>query len=103
MKEAIGDRIVKIRKKLGMTQAELAEKVGVGQTTMCAYENGGIDIRLSVLEEIAIILGVSKSYLLEGVSVGLSSEEEELVEAFRGIKDTRIKEMIMEHARRYRV
>lgn len=33
-------RIVKFRKKAGLSQADLAQRVGVSQPTVCDWENG---------------------------------------------------------------
>ncbi len=37
-----GEIIAKIRKQRGMTQAELAEKIGITRVALSAYENGRV-------------------------------------------------------------
>lgn len=37
---ALSDNLKKLRERAGMTQAELAEAVGVSQPTMAQYESG---------------------------------------------------------------
>ena len=38
----VGRRIVRARKELGLTQVELARKIGVSQRSAQAYENGEV-------------------------------------------------------------
>lgn len=61
-----GLRIRKTRKSKGMTQEELAEKVGLTKSTIAKYENGQIiNIKKNVLCKIAVNLGVTYHYLLD--------------------------------------
>ena len=39
--EKLGPFIAEIRKQLGMTQKELAEKLGISDKTVSKWENGG--------------------------------------------------------------
>ena len=59
----IGRRIRETRKKKGITQAALAEAIGVRQGTLSAWERGGVDFRLNTLEAIAAALGVKMAKL----------------------------------------
>lgn len=62
----LGDKIRKYRKSIGMTQSELAEKVGyTNRSTLTHIEKGLIDIPTEKLHLIAQALGVSVSDLLE--------------------------------------
>ena len=54
----------KRRKALGLTQAKLAEIIGVRQTTLSQYENGDCFPRRDKLEEIANALGCEVKDLL---------------------------------------
>ena len=56
-------RIKEIRLKRKMTQAEMAEKIGIWQTAYSHYETGARDITLETAIKIADILGVSLDYL----------------------------------------
>lgn len=55
----IGQAIKENRIKKGMTQADLADKVGLATITIRQYENGTREPKLEVLRKIAISLGVS--------------------------------------------
>ena len=53
---AIGQRIRKFRKACGLSQEELAEKVGISTTHMSHIETGNTKLSLQVLVDIAQIL-----------------------------------------------
>jgi transcriptional regulator with XRE-family HTH domain len=64
MKETLGERIRKERLRYGMSQVELARRVGISKTAMNQIEMGETtDPRVSRLRAIADILGVSMDYL----------------------------------------
>lgn len=54
------------RARHGWRQAELAEKLGVGQTTVSAIESGNRDVSVSFLPRICRALEVSLAELLHG-------------------------------------
>ncbi|MEE1219677.1 MAG: helix-turn-helix transcriptional regulator [Ruminococcus sp.] len=60
----IGERISEQRKKLRISQSELAEKLGKSLRTVQKYESGEIDMPISVLQEISDILKVPINYLI---------------------------------------
>ncbi len=68
MEKTIGTRIRECRKEIGMSQEELASRMYMDKRTISAYENDKIDIKVSVLKEIALIIGVKAAYLIEGNS-----------------------------------
>jgi transcriptional regulator with XRE-family HTH domain len=64
MKETLGARIRQARLLYGMSQTELARRVGISKTAMNQIEMGETaDPRLSRIRAIADILGVSMDYL----------------------------------------
>lgn len=73
MEMTIGMRIKEQRKKLGMTQEELAEIIYTKKSVISRYENDDIDIKVSVLKEIARALGTTCGYLMDG-EVGANME-----------------------------
>jgi predicted transcriptional regulator len=46
------DDVKRLRKKVGLTQTELAEKAGVSQSLIARIESGSVDPRLSTLQKI---------------------------------------------------
>lgn len=59
----LGQRISALRTSRGLTQAELAEKVGVGRTTVASWEQGIRGVKNSDLQKLADIFQVSLDYL----------------------------------------
>jgi transcriptional regulator with XRE-family HTH domain len=47
------DRLVQTRKSRGLTQKQVAERMGVGQSTVAGFENEGSDPRLSTVQRYA--------------------------------------------------
>lgn len=62
---SIGDRIKEARKKAGLTQVELSERIGVRHSAIHKYETGIVEnIPVSKLQKIASALDIPMSYLL---------------------------------------
>ena len=64
LQKEIGKRIAAQRKKLHISQNELATKLDKSLRTVQKYESGEIDMSISVLEQIAEILEISISDLI---------------------------------------
>ena len=62
--KTIGDRIKFHRKRLGMTQEQLAERMGVSAQAVSKWENNLSCPDISVLPELAAIFGISVDELL---------------------------------------
>ena len=60
----IGERLAKARKRRGLTQAQLAEKIGITQTVVSDYEIGRLRLSDEILIRLSIALKVSVDYLL---------------------------------------
>ena len=60
----LNDNIKYYRKKLGLTQVELAEKLNVSQSTITSWENGNRRPDLDFLPVLAQIFGISIDDLL---------------------------------------
>ena len=72
MFNTIGNKISLIRKELGMTQQELAEKIGMSRPSLVKIENSQRAISLEEGNIISKVLGISLETLL-------ANEEEEAV------------------------
>ena len=56
-RERIGQRIAKLRKEQGMTQAELAERTGIQRAHITRIEAGCYSVGIDLLQKIAEALG----------------------------------------------
>ncbi len=70
----MGKRIYLCRKKLGMTQEELAEKMDVSTQTISYAEQGSKAMRPENLVKLSRILGVTTDYLLTGETPSAKGE-----------------------------
>lgn len=61
----VGKQVRSLRKRLGVTQALLADGIGMSFQQVQKYETGYNRISCSVLSEIADFLGVSPGYFFE--------------------------------------
>lgn len=61
----LASNVMRIRNQRGMTQAQLAEAVGVAQPRIAEVERGDANPRLVTLAKIAHALGITLSELLE--------------------------------------
>jgi transcriptional regulator with XRE-family HTH domain len=53
------ERLVERRRQLGLSQREVAERMGTSQPAVARLEAGGTDVRLSTLERYAAALGTT--------------------------------------------
>ncbi|MBQ3355959.1 MAG: helix-turn-helix transcriptional regulator [Oscillospiraceae bacterium] len=73
----LGDRIKYHRKRLGMTQEQLAERMGVSAQAVSKWENNQSCPDISVLPDLANVFGISVDELL---GKGSAAREAEIVE-----------------------
>ena len=99
MEKTIGMRIKECRMKMGMTQDELAEALLTKKSTISAYENNKIDIKVSILRDIARVLNTKAGYLMDGDEMGLDIEVMQLVIMLQGIKDENVKKVALEQVK----
>lgn len=70
-----GDRVTGAREAAGLSQPELAKRLGVKVKTIRAWEQDQSEPRANKLGTLAGILGVSMMWLLAGRGEGLDSPE----------------------------
>ncbi len=63
-KEEVGKKILELRELAGMTQAEVAEKLGVAQPVYQRYEKGIYECTYEQFKTLCDIFDVSADYLL---------------------------------------
>lgn len=66
MEQSIGKRIASLRKDKGLTQEELAEKLGISGQAVSKWENDQNYPDISILPQLARLLGVTVDELLSG-------------------------------------
>ena len=78
--EKIGKFILQLRKEKGMTQKELAEKLGVTDRAISKWENGRGMPELSLMKALCDELGVSVNELLSGEKIEREDYQEKFEE-----------------------
>lgn len=63
-REALLDTLVSERRRLGVSQTELAARMGTSQSAVARFEAGDADVRLSTIERYAGALGVQLQWRL---------------------------------------
>lgn len=62
----IGEQISLLRSKFGMTQDDLASKIGVSKQTVSNWETGLKTPRMGAIQKLSDLFKVSKGYIIEG-------------------------------------
>jgi len=91
MKKTLGQKIREYRLKRGMTQEELAEKLFSSKSTISEYENNKIDIKISILREIAKVLGTPLPHLLSEEDDDIDDEVMQMAMALKQIKSKELR------------
>lgn len=74
----LANQIVKLRKKAGMSQLQLAEKLNVGSSAIGMYEQGRRTPAIDILIQMATLFGVSLDYLVTGTETLNSITDEKV-------------------------
>lgn len=99
MEKTIGMRIRECRLALGMTQEELADVLQMKKVTLSAYENDRIDIKVSILKEMAVGLGTTVAYLIDGEESEFSLEVMQVARLLQGIENEQLRKAAMEQVK----
>ena len=99
MEKTIGMRIRECRVKMGMTQEELAEAIYTKKCTISAYETGKIDIKVSILKDIAKVLNTTAGYLMDGDEIGFDAEIMQVVLMLQEMKNEEVRKVAVEHVK----
>ncbi|MEO0750993.1 MAG: helix-turn-helix domain-containing protein [Pseudomonadota bacterium] len=81
-----GDRLAGAREQAGMTQAELAKRLGVKLSTLKSWEDDFNEPRANKLQMLAGILNVSLSWILSGEGEGIEAPDDAM-EAAGDVQD----------------
>ena len=94
----IGHKIKMLRQQSGLSQEKLAEMVGLTFQSIQKYESGQTTINVMKLQQIAEALEVSVTEffsLVQTQHVRLTGEEDELLQAYRRIKNGELRGCIL--------
>ena len=78
----VGRRIRQFRKERGLTQVDLAGRVGILQSDLCRMETGEYRVNLEILSKILVEFNLSPSEFFQENSRSQESWEKELIEDF---------------------
>lgn len=70
--KSVGISIAKLRKKCGMTQAQLAEKLNISDKTVSRWENGLGFPEITQFPLLASVFGVTVDYIMTGERKGIT-------------------------------
>jgi transcriptional regulator with XRE-family HTH domain len=59
-------RLAEVRQQLGLTQTDVAARMGTSQSAVARLEAGELDVRLSTLDRYAAAVGVAVSWEVRG-------------------------------------
>lgn len=77
--ESLGQKLKKLRQSMGLTQKELAKKIGLSPSLIAQLEIGRVQPAITTLTRLARHLGVSPCYFLTGEGLGLEWESEDAI------------------------
>jgi len=76
----IGNKLLSIRKRNGMTQAEVAESAGLSDRTYADIERGTVNMRIETILKICEALHITPDEVLTDDNTSLSVRQNELIE-----------------------
>jgi transcriptional regulator with XRE-family HTH domain len=88
MKESMADRIQLLRKQAGLTQIELASKIGVSKSQFIRYESKDVQPPANIINKLADVLGTSVDFLISGdktEKAKASLKNSELIQRFKEV------------------
>ena len=88
MKETLADRIQSLRKQAGLTQVELADKIGVSKSQFIRYESKNVQPPANIINKLADTLATSVDFLISGdknEKAKASLKNSELIQRFKEV------------------
>lgn len=77
---AIGNRLFKIRKRMGLTQAEVAEAAELSTRTYADIERGSVNMRIETILKICNALHITPDEILTTEDTSIYAKQQELWE-----------------------
>ena len=81
---AIGNKLLSIRKQMGLTQAEVAEAAGLSDRTYADIERGTVNMRIETVLRICQVLRITPDEVLTEERQSDDSGQEALLERLNG-------------------
>ena len=75
----IGNKLLAIRKRMGMTQVEVAEAAGLSSRTYADIERGIVNMRVETILRICEALHITPDEILTQSNTELTAQEEEIL------------------------
>ena len=85
----IGNKLLIVRKRMGMTQAEVAESAGLSDRTYADIERGTVNMRTETILRICNTLHITPDEILTEDSTSLSIQQTELWERLNACNELR--------------
>ena len=76
----IGNKLLSIRKRMGLTQAEVAEAAGLSDRTYADIERGTVNMRIETLLRICGALHITPDEILTEEDCSIAARQNELIE-----------------------
>lgn len=76
----IGNKLLAIRKRLGLTQAEVAEAAGLSDRTYADIERGTVNMRIETILRICSVLHITPDEILTEDNTFASIRQNELID-----------------------
>ena len=76
----IGNNLLTARKRLGLTQAEVAELAGLSDRTYADIERGTVNMRIETLLRICDVLHITPNDIISTEDPVLDAKQDELIE-----------------------
>lgn len=75
----IGNRLLRVRKQMGMTQSEVAERAGLADRTYAEIERGTVNMRIETILRICSVLHITPDEILTQSDTETSVRQEEVL------------------------
>ena len=74
----IGNKLLTIRKRMGLTQAEVAESAGLSDRTYAEIERGTVNMRIETILKICDVLHITPDEILTEENATIIAQETEI-------------------------
>ncbi len=75
----IGNKLLAIRKRMGMTQSEVAEAAGLADRTYADIERGSVNMRIETILRICQVLHITPDEVLTEHNLDITVQEAEVL------------------------